>query len=169
MVVAATPSGVIGCDGRMPWHLGSDLVRFKSITMSGTLVMGRKTFDSIGRPLPGRQTIVLSRDAAWHHPGVVVVNSSETAIEAAERLGKPAFVVGGAEIYQLMLPYVSEIWSTLVWSAAVGDTQVPTMTADFHLIQACRLPQTDRDSVPTELQRWVRKNSVPKAGVPIEL
>ncbi|RPH82484.1 MAG: dihydrofolate reductase, partial [Planctomycetaceae bacterium] len=70
MVVAATSGGVIGSDGAMPWHLGRDLGRFKRLTMGGVLLMGRKTFDSIGRPLPGRQTIVLSRNPEWRHAGV---------------------------------------------------------------------------------------------------
>ncbi|MEM9644089.1 MAG: dihydrofolate reductase [Planctomycetota bacterium] len=92
-VVAATPRGVIGRDGDMPWRLSSDLKRFKRSTMGGNLLMGRKTFESIGRPLPGRQTIVITRQADWSHPGVHVVGDPASAVRLAKELSS---VVGGS-------------------------------------------------------------------------
>lgn len=156
MVVAATSAGVIGSDGSMPWHLGSDLGRFKRQTMGGGLLMGRKTFDSIGRPLPGRQTVVLSRNPSWQHPGVRVVSSAAAALQQLGQLAAPGFVVGGAEIYALMLPYVDVIWLTRVWSSASGDAQISLEWPGFFLTEVIRFPQSGRDSVPTELQKWVR-------------
>lgn len=169
MVVAATSAGVIGSEGTMPWHLGRDLGRFKRLTMGGVLLMGRKTFDSIGRPLPGRQTIVLSRNPKWEHPGVHAVSSPGGAVQRLNQLAAAGFVVGGAEIYGLMLPYVSMIWLTQVWSSASGDTQIALDWPEFYLTEVTRFPQTGRDSAPTELQKWVRgKKSALKLPVPIE-
>jgi len=168
LVVASTPTGIIGNEGAMPWRLGSDLARFKKMTMGGTLVMGRKTFDSIGRPLPGRQTVVITRQPDWSHPGVRSCQSAIEAVQAVQEIGTPAFVVGGAEIYQLLLPHVQQIWLTVVWAAVSGDTRVNLPPIDFRLVEVSRYPQTSRDSAPTELQKWVRKKSVPKTQVPIE-
>jgi dihydrofolate reductase len=157
MVVASTPAGVIGSDGAMPWRLGTDLVRFKKMTMGGTLVMGRKTFDSIGRPLPGRHTIVLTRQRDWSHPGVRVVQSPQQALREIEQIGAAGYIVGGAEIYRLFLPSVDQIWLTVVWSSVNGDTRIELRKDDFRLIESSRYPQTAKDSAPTELQKWVRK------------
>lgn len=156
MVVAATPTGLIGRDGSMPWHLGTDLARFKRLTMGGTLIMGRKTFDSIGRPLPGRQTVVLTRDRSWAQAAVRTAASTADALQAAAQIGKPVFVVGGAQVYQQMLPHVSLVWMTRVWSATDGDTLLDWDGSGFRLEQLWRLPQSSKDSVPTELQKWVR-------------
>ena len=141
----------------MPWRLGSDLARFKKMTMGGTLVMGRKTFDSIGRPLPGRQTIVLTRQTNWNHPGVHVAQSAQQAIDTVAQLGTPGFIVGGAEIYSLMLPAIDQIWLTVVWSPVNGDTRINLPKDQFRLIESSRYPQTAKDSAPTELQKWIRK------------
>ncbi len=157
LVVAATPAGVIGDRGQMPWRLAGDLARFKRITMGGTLVMGRKTFDSIGRPLPGRQTVVVTRQPRWQHPGVSTATTVPDALRQIDSLGRPAYVVGGAEIYQLFLPWVAEIWLTVVWSSVTGDTKLQLSTSDFSLVETARYPQTAKDSAATELQRWVRK------------
>lgn len=148
----------------MPWKLGSDLRRFKSMTMGGTLVMGRKTYDSIGKPLPGRETIVLSRSASntdqvdhlhW-------ANSVEAVLKLANDFKRTIFFVGGAEIYKLFFPFCEEIWLTRVWSNVAGDTRIELPFAEFTVFEQSRHPQTDRDSVPTEFQKWRRKISVPK-------
>ncbi len=166
MVIAATPSGVIGHENSMPWRLSTDLARFKKITMGGALIMGRKTFDSIGRPLPGRETIVITRQQAWQHEGVHCAGSPEEALRLLHQLGRQGFVVGGAEIFHLMFPQVEQIWWTCVWSATEGDTRVELSLADFRLVEIARLPQTARDSAPTELQKWVRKKTMPKNARP---
>jgi dihydrofolate reductase len=179
-IVACTPSGVIGLGGSMPWTLSSDLRRFKSLTMGGTLIMGRKTYDSIGKPLPGRETIVLSRrgqDATQTTdevagvvdsevdsvPGLHRVNNVEQAIAVAGALARPAYVVGGAEIYRLFFAYCDQIWLTRVWSSVEGDTRIDLPLQEFSLLEQSRHPQGERDSAPTEFQKWQRKNSVPKS------
>ncbi len=173
-VVACTPSGVIGLNGGMPWKLGSDLRRFKAMTMGGTLVMGRKTFDSIGKPLPGRKTIVLTRvpptiseSVAHDNPAGVDASNSQISwrksvdevLSLSAVLGKSTYVVGGAEIYRLFMPFYAEIWLTQVWSAVLGDTSIDLPLKDYHLSECVRYPQTGQDSVPTEFRRYKRKKS----------
>lgn len=156
-VVAMTPSGVIGLDGDMPWKLSSDLRRFKKLTMGGVLIMGRKTFDSIGRPLPGRRTIVITRNRQWECPGVEIAHDVPSAIQL---VGKEAgFVVGGAQIYDLMVPLCGYICLTRVWSNVVGDTTLEINLRDFRQIESFRMPATGRDDVPTEFIRLRRQNS----------
>ena len=155
-VVAMTPAGVIGRDGDMPWRLSSDLRRFKSMTMGGTLIMGRKTYDSIGRPLPGRRTIVVTRDATWHSVGVDVAGSPKSAVEMA---GGNAFVVGGAQIYRELIDRCDEIWMTRVWSGVRGDTILTFDLSRFRVIEQTRVLQTARDDVPTEFLRLTRGNT----------
>lgn len=151
-----TPGGVIGRDGGMPWRLSSDLRRFKAMTMGGTLIMGRKTYDSIGRPLPGRRTIVVTRSPNWSAAGVDVANSPESAIAMAET---DAFVVGGAQIYQQLIDRCNEVWLTRVWSGVIGDTILSLDLSKFRLMEQIRVPQSARDEVPTEFLRLLRKNT----------
>ncbi len=154
-VVAATPSGVIGLDGDMPWKLGSDLRRFKKLTMGGVLIMGRRTYDSIGRPLPGRRTIVVTRNREWAAEGV---ESAENPMAAVEIAGDcRAFVVGGAQIYRALLDHCQQIYLTKIWSNVRGDTSLRLDLADFAISTRMRLPATKTDDVPTEFLRLVRQ------------
>ena len=156
-VVAMTPRGVIGRDGDMPWRLSSDLRRFKRLTMGGVLIMGRRTYDSIGRPLPGRRTIVITRNPDWSADGV------ERASDPADALRKagngPIFVVGGAEIYRQMLPDCSQLLLTRVFSDVEGDTKLSIDLSDFQIIEQTRLPASAQDDFPTEFLRLIRRNS----------
>lgn len=124
MIVAASTNDVIGVDGDLPWHISADLKRFKSLTMGHHLIMGRKTFDSIGRCLPGRTTIIVTRQADYAFDGAKVAHSIESAIAIAAGDELP-FVVGGAEIYALAMPLVSEIYLTRVHQTIAGDTFLP--------------------------------------------
>ncbi|TWU34243.1 dihydrofolate reductase [Novipirellula artificiosorum] len=164
-LVAMTPSGVIGKDGDMPWRLSSDLQRFKRMTMGGTLIMGRKTFDSIGRPLPGRRTIVITRNADWTVAGVTRAASPEQAVALAGD-AKPAFVVGGAEIYRQLIPFCGEVWLTRVWSSVSGDTILTIDLSQFEQIEHTRLPASAKDDVPTEFSKLRRKISGKNATRP---
>lgn len=152
-----TPGGVIGRNGEMPWRLGSDLRRFKRMTMGGTLLMGRRTYDSIGRPLPGRRTIVITRNDGWSEPGVERAASPDEALVLAGQCR--AYVVGGAEIYQQLLPLCDELWLTRVWSQTPGDTILRIDLSHFQLIEQTRHPASARDDVPTEFLRLARRNS----------
>lgn len=155
-VVAASPSGVIGRDGDMPWQLSSDLRRFKRLTVGHPIVMGRKTYESIGRPLPGRRNLVLSRHTESLGDGVEVFGDVE-AMLAAVGDAEAVFVIGGASIYEALLPRCSQVLLTRVWTQTAGDTRVSMDLSDFRCVHVERHPQTERDSVPTEFQIWERK------------
>lgn len=131
LVVAVADNGVIGRDGAMPWHLPADLRHFKRLTTGKPVVMGRKTFESIGKPLPGRHNIVLTRDSAWHADGVTVVPNLAEAIAAAgldprARAGE-IMVVGGAQIYAQAMPIATRIELTRIHISPEGDTRFPPL------------------------------------------
>ena len=126
LVVAVAQNGVIGRDNGLVWRLRSDLKRFKALTMGKPMLMGRKTWDSIGRPLPGRRTLVLTRDPAFAAEGAEVVHDwagALAAVAGAEEL----MVVGGAEIYRLALPRADRIHLTEVMGDFAGDTRFPDL------------------------------------------
>lgn len=126
IVVAADEEGGIGLAGGLPWHLPADLRRFKALTMGKPIVMGRRTWDSIGRPLPGRRSIVVSRDRDLSIEGVTVVHSFAAAIDAAGSAAE-ACVIGGAEIFQQALPGASRIELTRVHAHVAADTFFPAL------------------------------------------
>jgi dihydrofolate reductase len=123
LILARAGNGVIGRDGDLPWRIPADLKHFKALTLGAPMLMGRKTFESLPGLLPGRRHIVLTRDRDWRAEGAEVVHAVEDAIAAAgsERLS----VVGGAEIYALLLPHADRIELTEVDDAPEGDTAVP--------------------------------------------
>ncbi len=129
LVVARADNGVIGADGGLPWRLSEDLKRFKRLTIGKPVVMGRKTFDSIGKPLPGRHNIVLTRDAGWAAPGVTVATNLAEAIAAAgldpRARADAIMVIGGAQIYAEALPSATRIELTEVHAVPAGDTRLP--------------------------------------------
>ena len=128
-VAAMAVNRVIGHAGSMPWHLPEDLRWFKELTMGGTLLMGRVTYESIGRPLPGRQTIVLSRREGLQIPGVAVIRDLSQLRQAAG--ASEVFVVGGAEIYRVALPYCRDLYLTEVRREVDGDRQMPVFEELF--------------------------------------
>ena len=122
LIVAAAQNGVIGSDNQLIWRLPDDLKQFKRLTTGHPIIMGRKTFDSIGKPLPNRTSIVITRSEEWFLEGVLVVNSVEEAVEAAKKTGtEEAFVIGGAEIYRLTLPIADKIYLTEIQADFEGD------------------------------------------------
>ncbi|HLM40316.1 MAG TPA: dihydrofolate reductase [Microvirga sp.] len=130
LVVAVAENGVIGRDNQLLWRLRTDLKRFRELTWGKPMIMGRKTFQSIGKPLPGRETIVLTRDPGFSTDGVHVAGSWDEAVAQgsglAEKMGASAVAVaGGAEIYALALPYVQKIYLTEVRAAPEGDAVFP--------------------------------------------
>ncbi|KEA63442.1 Dihydrofolate reductase [Marinobacterium lacunae] len=144
VIVAQAENRVIGSENRLPWHLPEDLRYFKQVTMGKPIIMGRKTFESIGRPLPGRCNIVITRDASWSAPGVVVVSSPEEAIERASAQAEidgvdEAMVIGGAEIYRQMLPLSDRLYLTQVHADVEGDARFP----EFDLAQWRELGRED--------------------------
>jgi dihydrofolate reductase len=123
LVVARAQNGVIGRGGTLPWHLPADLKRFKALTMGSAMVMGRKTFDSLPKVLPGRRHIVLTRDRAWSAAGAEAAHDVSEAIELAG--GERLSVIGGAEIFAAFLPLASRIELTEILADIEGDTFMP--------------------------------------------
>ena len=124
LIAALGRNLAIGVDGGMPWHLPGDLRHFKETTMGHPLVMGRRTFESIGRPLPGRRTIVVTRSPDWHHAAVESAHSFPEALALAGP-GDEVFVAGGGEIYREAMPYAARMVLTEVESAPAADTFFP--------------------------------------------
>jgi dihydrofolate reductase len=120
---------VIGAHNRMPWHLPVDLQRFRALTTGHRIVMGRKTYASLGKPLPGRENVVVSRDGGFVAPGCTVVHSLDDAL-AGSTLPAPIFCIGGAQLYAAALPLANEIWLTEIDAAFDGDTFMPPFPAD---------------------------------------
>lgn len=127
LIVAISDNHVIGRDGQLPWHLSADLKRFKNLTMGHHIIMGRKTFDSIGRLLPGRTSIVLTRQADWSVDGVLTAADLETARLLAGD-DEETFIIGGSQLYQLALPMVERLYVTQVHATVAGDTHFPAIT-----------------------------------------
>ncbi len=124
MIVAHADNRIIGKDNDMPWHLPADLAYFKKTTLGKPVIMGRKTFESIGRPLPGRQNIVISRDADYLAAGVDVAGSVEQALQLAGEVAE-VMVIGGGAIYAHCLPFADRLYITHINAKIEGDTQFP--------------------------------------------
>ena len=129
LIAAVAANGVIGSDNRLPWHLPEDLREFKRITLGKPLIMGRKTFESIGRPLPGRTNIVLSRQPGWQREGVVVASDLAVALDLARELAgaDEVMVIGGEQIYRQALPLAERLYLTLVDLDVAGDARFPEL------------------------------------------
>jgi len=128
LIVAVAENGVIGVDGQLPWHLPDDLRHFKTLTLGKPIVMGRATFDSIGRALPGRKNIVLSRQAHFEADDCDVVENVERAIHTAGDVSE-IMVIGGSQIYALFLPLASRVYRTRVAMTVNGDSYFPDLPA----------------------------------------
>ena len=131
LIAAIARNGVIGIDNRLPWRLPADLKHFKTLTLGHTVIMGRKTWESLPagfRPLPGRRNIVVTRDAGYRAAGAVVAASLPAAISAAE--SGEAFVIGGAELYAAALPLADRLQLTEIDATFGGDTHFPAMDHD---------------------------------------
>ncbi len=115
----------IGLNNQMPWHLSADLKRFKQITMGHPIIMGRLTFEAIGRPLPGRTNIIVSRNLSYQQEGCVVVDSIDAAINHGCRLADEVFVIGGATLYEATLPLADSLYITQINQDFEGDTFFP--------------------------------------------
>lgn len=124
LIAAVAANGVIGRDGGLPWRLPADLRRFKDLTMGKPILMGRKTWLSLGRPLPGRRNIVLTRDAAFRADGAVVAHAIDEALCAAES-AEEIMVIGGAEVYRALLPPARRLYLTEVKARVEGDARFP--------------------------------------------
>jgi len=154
MVAARARGGVIGNGPDIPWRIPGEQAGFKALTMGHTLLMGRTTFESIGRPLPGRTTIVLTRDPSWSHDGVLVAADIDQALELARSTPGDLMVAGGAQVYEAAMPHATDQVMTEIDAAFEGDVLYP----DF---DESEWEETRRDShrdepIPWEV-RWLRR------------
>ena len=146
LIVAVSRNGAIGLNNQLPWYLPEDLKYFKSVTMGKPLIMGRKTFDSIGRPLPGRANIVLTRDPQWTWAGVEVVQSVEQALVAGEIACEAAdvdeiMVIGGEQIYRMTIDLADRIYLTQVDADVEGDAFFPDIDLNNWSQTSVKLPE----------------------------
>ena len=125
LIVAMASNRAIGLNGQMPWHLSADLKRFKQITMGHPIIMGRLTFEAIGKPLPGRINIIISRNPAYRAEGCVVVDNVEAAISHGCQLADEIFVIGGSTLYEATLPMANTLYITQINQDFEGDTFFP--------------------------------------------
>lgn len=152
IIVAMTPERVIGHDGRLPWHLSADLQRFKRLTMGHPIIMGRKTYDSIGRPLPGRTSIVVSRRQDLVIPGTRVVHAVDEAL-ASCRGESEVFFIGGRQIYVEALHHANRIYRTLVLATIEGDTYFPELSGDqWQIVEEERRQADERNDFDVVFQ-----------------
>ncbi|MEZ6099031.1 MAG: dihydrofolate reductase [Pirellulaceae bacterium] len=156
LIVAMAENRVIGRDGQLPWRLSADLRRFKLTTMGHHILMGRRTLESIGRLLPGRQTIVMTRDLAFQFPGALVAHTWQQAIDFAED-DTELFVCGGAEIYRLALPHVRRMYVTTVAAVIEGDAQFPEIDWNhWSLVSEDHHAADDRNEFAHSFRIWER-------------
>lgn len=166
-VVAVAENGVIGKDGKLPWHISSDLKFFRRITMNKPVVMGRKTYESIGKPLDGRDNIVITRNRDFTAEGVFVVATIEEALalaraKAAERGSDEIPVIGGAQIYDLTLPLADVIYLTEVHGSPEGDAFFPEIDRSvWKEVSRERFEAGPRDSTDFSLVVLERNRAVP--------
>jgi dihydrofolate reductase len=144
IIAAVSRNGVIGRDGDLPWRLSSDLRRFKRLTMGGCLIMGRRTFESIGRVLPGRTSIVLSRRELPEMEGRIVVHSLDEAL--ARCTGEEAFVIGGGDVYRQALPRADRLYLTAVHADIEGDVRFPQVDeSQWNVVEEAFHPAGEND------------------------
>lgn len=124
LIVAMATNRTIGINNKMPWHLSADLKKFKKITMGQPIIMGRKTFESIGRPLPGRKNIIISRNPDYQQQGCLVFNDIDSALESCTNCNE-VFVIGGATLYAVTLARADRLYITEIQQTFAGDTWFP--------------------------------------------
>jgi len=158
LIAAIDINGGIGKDGQLPWHLRADLQRFKLITMGHYLIMGRKTFESIGKPLPGRKMIIVTRNKSYHPDNCLVVNSIELAIDLAERnLETEVFIIGGGEVFKQSMVLADKIYLTSVNTDANADVFFPQIDLiKWELIDCEEIPQDEQNEYASEFSIFIR-------------
>lgn len=160
LVVAAAQNNAIGKGNQMPWHLPNDFKFFKNTTWGMPVVMGRKTFESMGKPLAGRTNIVITRQTDWHPEGVVVVHSLPEALAEARQLAvKKVYVVGGGDLYRQTLPLADTVFLTRVQTVIDGDTFFPALAeSDWQLDWEISFPADAKHAYAYLFQEWTRKH-----------
>ncbi len=158
LLLAASENGVIGKDNQLPWHLPNDLKYFKNLTWGLPILMGRKTFLSIGKPLPGRKSIVITRQKTWQHQGVDAVHSVKDAIKKGTNYGaKEIFVIGGAEIFRSSLPEADRVYLTRIHQSFEGDVFFPELDkTEWQLTSERFCAKDEKNTYDHTYQVWER-------------
>jgi dihydrofolate reductase len=165
LCVAMDKNKLIGCNNALPWHLPADLKHFRAITMGKPIIMGRKTYDSIGHPLPGRKNIVLSRNPSLTIEGCQVLHSVKEIL-ALSKDYKESVVIGGATLYKMLLPKVQRMYVTWVLAEFVGDTYFPDYYPNkWQEIERLDYPADDKNIYPYRFtvlkqRKWRENNSL---------
>lgn len=158
IIVAVAKNNVIGKDNKLIWHLPEDLKRFKELTNGKTIIMGRKTFESLGKVLPNRKHIVITRDKKWsyNNENVMAINSIEDLKELIEN-DEENFVIGGATIYEALMPYVSKMYVTEIDEEFEGDTYFPEITDEWKVQERIKGLTDEKNPYTYEYVTYVRK------------
>ena len=159
LLVAADEGNVIGKDNQLPWHLPNDLKYFKNLTWGLPIVMGRKTFESIGKPLPGRKNIVITRNKNYAADGVVVVHTIDAAVSAAKEEGaKEIFIIGGAEIFNSVFETADRIYLTRIHHRFEGDVFFKEVSApQWQLVKEQRVEPDEKNKYAHTFQMWEKQ------------
>ena len=157
MIVAVAQNGVIGNENKLIWHISEDLKRFKAITTGHPVIMGRKTFESLGRPLPNRRNIVVTRNPHYFAEGIETAGSLEQAIGGCAD-DKEVFIIGGAEIYRQAMPFAGRFYLTEVGRDYEGDTRYPDWNRDeWELVSEERHEHGEKFPYPFTFKDYIRK------------
>ena len=159
LLVAASENNVIGKNNQLPWHLPSDLKYFKNQTWGMPIIMGRKSFESVGKPLRGRKSIVITRNADWKFEGVETVHSITDAIDKAKEYGaKEIFVIGGGEIFKSALPEANRIYLTRIHHSFEGDAFFPELNKlEWQLVKEQFCAPDEKNEWPHTFEVWERR------------
>ncbi|MBO8177396.1 dihydrofolate reductase [Aeribacillus pallidus] len=148
---------LIGKNNQLPWHLPEDLKYFKRVTMGHPIVMGRSTFESIGKPLPGRENIILTRDDRYKAEGCTILHSLEQLLDYIDEKNDEVFITGGAQIFQLLLPFADRLYVTRIHYSFEGDTYFPDIDwSDFRLVKREKGPKNEENPYDYEFEIYER-------------
>ena len=161
IIVAASENNVIGKDNRLPWHLPADLKYFKNTTWAMPIIMGRKTFESIGKSLPGRHNIVITRNKDYKADGATVVSNLNDAIKAAEANDvNELFIIGGAELFNSTMDQAQKIYLTRVHATIDGDVFFPALNEEkWELVSEKNMEADEKNEYDLSFQVWEKRNS----------
>jgi len=159
LVVAASENNAIGLNNQLLWHLPKDMRFFKNTTWGMPILMGRKTFESMGsKPLNGRLNIIITRNKNWTSEGVTVVHTMEEAIGLADKFSyKELLVIGGGEIYEMALPMAQKIWLTRVHTTIEGDVYFPQLNAEWEMVSSTQNAADEKHIFSFDFECWKRK------------
>ena len=157
LVAAIASNNVIGKENSLPWNIPEDLKRFKQMTSGHTILMGRKTFDSIGRPLPNRQNIVMTKDENFEREGIKVINNFDEALELIKESNEDIFVIGGSKIYELFEPVANSLAITRILKDFEGDAFFPDINWDLWQIEKEEKFFDEKSNVECKLIEYSKK------------